>query len=481
MTFKNKQHSQETIEKMMASRALREAIISSDIKDALIHKYQDGYGLRTLEKEYGISSHRIKKLLIENNIKLFTQKEINTITNQRNQVGKKRDKVSYAHSMLENKEWLYEQYITKYRPIEHIANDINCSHTLVRKYIKDFGFDRETQKQLVLEEYKNSKQQMHILADKYNISVPTISRWAQERDVETRNPNEYERSFKRQSQAEIEISQLLNDHNVSHTTGNRALLEGMEIDIVVEDYKFGIEYNGLFYHNEDGGKGQFYHVNKTNKMEEKGYSLFHVYEDSWINKKDVVKSMILNKVNKTPNIVYARKCIIKNVSTQERIKFLNDNHLQGSDRASFAYGLYYDSELISVISFKKSRYNKNYDWELVRYATKIYHSCVGGFSKLLKHFMKNHEGSIISYSDRNHSTGNLYQKNGFKQLRINGPSYTYFNGKSNKRFHRSFFTRKTMIKMIGCDDKRLTERDLAKQLGLKRVWECGTAVWVIEK
>ena len=112
MTFKNKQHSQETIEKMMASRNEREPQISHDIKNVLIKKYQDGYGLQTLEKEYGISSHRIKKLLIENNIKLFTQKEINTITNQRNQIGKKRDKVSYAHSMLENKEWLYEQYIT---------------------------------------------------------------------------------------------------------------------------------------------------------------------------------------------------------------------------------------------------------------------------------------------------------------------------------------------------------------------------------
>lgn len=38
---------------------------------------------------------------------------------------------------------------------------------------------------------------------------------------------------------------------------------------------------------------------------EKGIQLIHVYEDDWDYKQDIVKFMILNKLNKTYNKIFA--------------------------------------------------------------------------------------------------------------------------------------------------------------------------------
>ena len=40
--------------------------------------------------------------------------------------------------------------------------------------------------------------------------------------------------------------------------------------------------------------------------------------------------MILNKLNKTTNKIFARKCEIKEIDNKIAVKFLIDNHRQGN-------------------------------------------------------------------------------------------------------------------------------------------------------
>ena len=70
--------------------------------------------------------------------------------------------------------------------------------------------------------------------------------------------------------------------------------------------KLAFEFNGLYWHNELN-KTNNYHLNKSNLCEEKGIQLISIWEDDWVYKQDIVKSMILNKLNKTKNRIYARK------------------------------------------------------------------------------------------------------------------------------------------------------------------------------
>jgi len=72
------------------------------------------------------------------------------------------------------------------------------------------------------------------------------------------------------------------------------------------------------------------------------------------------------------------------------------------------YGLEYGGELVAVMTFSKSRYNKNVVWELVRFANKLDTIVIGGFSKLLAYFRKFNSCSIVSYCDKSRGFGSVY-------------------------------------------------------------------------
>jgi hypothetical protein len=77
------------------------------------------------------------------------------------------------------------------------------------------------------------------------------------------------------------------------------------------------------------------------------------------------------------------------------------------------------------MTFNKSRFT-DHDYELVRFCSKV--RVQGGASKLFKHAPK---GSIISYADRDYSTGDVYKTLGFSYSHTTEPGYALFN-KDNK-------------------------------------------------
>ena len=74
------------------------------------------------------------------------------------------------------------------------------------------------------------------------------------------------------------------------------------------------------------------------------------------------------------------------------------------------------------MTFGKPRFNKNYEWELIRYATAKH--IIGGAGKLLKYFERNYKPkSIITYADRRFSQGNMYYKLGFTTINFTEINY----------------------------------------------------------
>ena len=71
----------------------------------------------------------------------------------------------------------------------------------------------------------------------------------------------------------------------------------------------------------------------------------HIFEDDWIYKEEIIKSILLNRLGIIENKIYARKCELKEVSYKDSKEFLDNNHIQGNSMSKHRIGLYYNDEL----------------------------------------------------------------------------------------------------------------------------------------
>ncbi len=402
----------------------------------------------------------------------------------------------FQKTKLNDKDWLYLQRIDLRRSYHDIGNELGLSVIPIKKYCKiheipsvRYNESSYTTKQKILDyewlfnEHKIKHRTLDDIASEIGSTKSTLSVYLKKHKITANLSNSYDREYSRESKQQKEVNDFIVSLGFSTKTNDRQILgNGQEIDIVVPDKNIAFEYNGVFHHlyrqdekSISARKDSKYHINKTTLAYNANYKLFHLFSDDWTYNTDVVKSIISSKLGIYKTKLYARKCDIKIISRTDKQNFLNENHLQGADKSTIYYGLYYGDELVSVMSFCKSRYNKNYNWELSRFATKKYTHVVGGFSKMLAHFKRNFTGTIISYADRCISFGDVYVKNGFKLIKVNSPSYWYVNIKEKHiRMHRASF----MKKKISADDSR-PEWLILKERGIERIWGCGTLTYAL--
>ena len=280
------------------------------------------------------------------------------------------------------------------------------------------------------------------------------------------------------SYPETELFNFLETLKTNPTNNNRTILNGKELDIYIPSHNLAIEYNGLYWHSELY-KDNDYHLKKTELCESLGIKLIHVFEDEWLNKQDIVKSRLSNILGLTPNKIYGRNCVIKEVSPKDSKVFLDNNHIQGNVNAKIKLGLYHNDELVSLMTFgllRKSMGATNIDgtYELFRFCNKLNTTVIGGADKLLKHFIKTHNPKeIISYADRRWSQGDLYEKLGFDFIHNSKPNYWYILG-TNREYRFKF--RKDVLVKEGFDIHK-SEREIMLERGIYRVYDCGNKVY----
>lgn len=277
------------------------------------------------------------------------------------------------------------------------------------------------------------------------------------------------------SNLEKEVCDYIDTLGIHYEKNNRTILGGKELDIFIPSLNIAFEVNGIFWHSE-AFKSSNYHYNKTISCRKKSIDLIHIWEDDWLNKKPIMKSIIAYKLNVTSNRVYGRKCEIKEVNTKEYKKFLNDNHIQGYASSSVNIGLYYENELVSLMTFGYRRTNNKKEYELIRFCNKINISVIGAASKLFKYFKKTYEyNQIISYADVSMFNGNLYKKLGFKNEGNSGVNY-YWVGNDNIRRHRYNYSKRKLVK-LGYDPSK-TETEIMHERGFYRIFSTGQDRWV---
>ena len=255
---------------------------------------------------------------------------------------------------------------------------------------------------------------------------------------------------------------------------DRTILGGKHLDIFLPELNIGIEYDGLYWHSEIF-KEKNYHINKTKLCKDNNIFLIHIFEDEWLYKKDIVKSILKNKLNTITNRIYARKCVIKEINSFNCEKFLNENHIQGSCASKIKIGLYYNDELVSIMTFGNERIcmgkkSINDSYEMIRFCNKLDTNIIGGASKLFNYFIKTYNPkNIISYSNNRWFDGSLYKNLGLNYILESKPNYWYIIG--NKRKHRFNFRKNKLIDE-GFNPS-LTEHEIMLSRKIFRIYDCG--------
>ena len=283
---------------------------------------------------------------------------------------------------------------------------------------------------------------------------------------------------------EIFIRQILDKYNISYITNDRSILNDKELDIYIPNKRIAIECNGVYWHS-DRHKSKNYHFDKFKECNNNGVRLLHIWEDQYINNKNIVESIILSKIGLYDKRIYARKCEIKYVDNETSKHFLNENHIQGNTSSSVKLGLYYKDELVSIMTFSRrksgvGKYQKDNSWELSRFCNKLNTQVIGGASKLFRYFVNNYDfNNIISYASHDISNGEIYNILGFKEDSISKTSYWYIDKNNMKRYHRLNFSKKQLIKKGYSKD--LTEFQIMDGLNYFRIYDSGQTKYIYTK
>ena len=258
---------------------------------------------------------------------------------------------------------------------------------------------------------------------------------------------------------------------------DRTLLNGKEIDIYIPEINLGIEFDGLYWHSEIGCKiGKDYHNYKLNTLLEKNISLIHIFEDEWYSKQNIVKSILLSKMGKIENKIFARKCTIEIIANDIARKFYFENHMQDYING-IHIGLINNGNLVSLLTMGKPRFNKKYEWEIYRFCNVLNTTVVGGLSKLLNYFDKNYNpANILTYVDRRYGIGVGYLKCGFDLIDTTQPNYYYMKNYTN-RISRLQFQKHMLESKLEIFDSNLTEWENMQLNGYDRIWDCGNYVY----
>lgn len=262
------------------------------------------------------------------------------------------------------------------------------------------------------------------------------------------------------------------------TTTFEYKLDNKYFDIAIEDTNILVEIDPTYTHSAVPthmcpGLDRYYHRDKSKLAECHDKHCIHIFDwDDW----DQIIPILLPKTK-----LYARKCAIYRIKPQVGDKFLEENHLQGTCRGQMLYlGLVYEDELVQLMTFGKSRYNKNYDIELLRLCTKQGISVIGGASKLFKYATKMYElSSIISYCDAAKFDGTVYTKIGMKYHHATPPQEIW--SKRSDKITANLLRQRGFDQLFGTNYGKGTDNnELMIEHGWLPVYDCGQKVFIYE-
>ena len=163
--------------------------------------------------------------------------------------------------------------------------------------------------------------------------------------------------------------------------------------------------------------------------------------------------------------------------------FLNIYHLQETCKGQLiCLGLYFENKLVQLMTFGKPRYNKNYEYELLRLCSDSNYIIVGGAEKLFKYFIPNYfPKSIISYCDNSKFSGDVYYRLGMSLSKYGTPSAHWYSPELNKHITDNLLRQQGFDRLLGKDfgsfGKNTDNEELMIFHGFVKIFDCGQSVF----
>lgn len=224
-------------------------------------------------------------------------------------------------------------------------------------------------------------------------------------------------------------------------------------------------------------KDRLYHQNKRKIAIDNGYECLMIWE--W---DDMLKVLHYLEPKKE---VRLKDTYITKIDSLIANNFLSNYHLQGTCKGNeINYGLIKKDteELLSVMTFGISRYDKKYEYEWLRYASKaIVHRAVSTmFNKFVEEY---NPKSVISYCDRSKFDGKMFSHLGFVLKEEPQPSLHYHNPGKNKHYTFNLINKLGACRVLGIEDipysTGITNRDIMVDMfGYYEVYDCGQATYI---
>nr|WP_226905053.1 hypothetical protein [Pedobacter schmidteae] len=213
----------------------------------------------------------------------------------------------------------------------------------------------------------------------------------------------------------------------------------------------------------------------------KGITLIQLWEDVWHSRTAQVLGRIKSVLGLNERL-HGRKGIIRPIDQQQADDFLQGNHIQGSAKARYKFGLHINGQLVAVACFSNVRYMKKVaeghrSVELIRFATLIGFTVTGGFTRLLKHLIKTIKpDDVMSYADRDWSLGNAYVQSGFKLVEVTPPAHIWVRKEDMIRF---FPHRLPVSAQMGVSQDRESPAKSLSELGFLPVFNTGNLKYIL--
>ena len=333
-------------------------------------------------------------------------------------------------------------------------------------YLKRYGVDHPSKSRYLMRNAMDKTRETCL--KKYGVEYNCLTKQCVEASVDTI------------SKVNKEFSEDLKKNNINHEL--EFSIKDKSYDIHILNSNILIEINPTYTHNstqptyfhsyQKRPKDPDYHYNKTKLAKENGYRCIHIWDWDDLDK-------IINILKPKENL-YARKLKVKEITKQEANEFLDKYHLQGrcfGNKVNLAL-VNKDNTIIELMTFGKPRYNKNYEWELLRLCTKSEYRVVGGAEKLFKHFViKYKPESILSYCDNSKFNGDVYERLGMEKYEDTSPNKHWYNIKEKIHITDNLLRQRGFDQLLGKQygifGKGTSNEELMLQHGFVEVYDCG--------
>ena len=482
---------------------------ASKVKDEVKAKYGVDYYSQTEkfknilnDKKEEISNKRENTNLEKYGVKFFTQTQ--DYLDKTRETNLEKYGVEYYPQTEEYKEKLLNTNILKYG-VSSYAKTPEYLKRRKETCIEKYGVDSYSKTPSFKDEIKSTmkdkygveyalqnpeflKKKMETTKERYGVSFAT-----QNKEILDSIRNTFRKNYGVEYACFLPQAQNLKNKESKPNQKFLELLEknnfkNIDREFVINNYRYDFKINNYlieidpsYTHNSTYGifgeepKDKNYHLNKTLMALKNDYRCIHVWD--WDDENKIMD--ILHDKEK----IYARKCIIKEVPIKETNEFLQENHLQGTcNYQKISLGLYYKNNLVQLMTFGKPRYNKKYQWELLRLCSKRYCMIVGGANKIFKYFIRNYNPtSIISYCDLSKFKGNIYLSLGFSHLKDTPPSKHWYSEKLKMHITNNLLIQRGFDQLLGNVygnyGKGTSNEQLMLEHNFVELYDCGQGVY----